>query len=1035
MNMLKRFLSLALAIVMVLACVPSVAFAEENAQGSEAVIELESATGEKTVYTELYAALMAVQDGDTIRLLQDVEMPETIVNTQTVILDLNGHTVTGTPTEAAAYSVILNQGTMTITDSGENGAIVCNHTLAGSTAYAVNTITNCGTLTVEGGTIRNTSTAANQIGYAIDNNSTSNAAILTVAGGVIEASGSNYYDGIRQFCNSQTVANTVTVTGGKISSIWTQNPSDGSADRNTKPVLGTVKISNGEIGALYLEPSAAFEVAVTGGTVNTVGIFDLEENDAANVPSGFIYGGTFKTPLEEAWCASNCGIQDNGDGTYTVSVQLPTATITTIANPDLTFAMNFKADAVSDEQMTTYGGWYADFVLTSNKDIVLNNDDSADGWLAGQYDAWSQNWVTVPFGKFAPATIKADEELRIMEYAAKVLGEEGLQFTYADIYNEVKDFDCGMYLDPEFLAANPDLKITLELRMYNPDNQEESVAISDTYEFTIPNELPTATVTPISNKDLTFALNFKADEATVSQLSYYGSWYADFVLTSNKDMTLNAEGGADGYLSGQYDAWSENWVNVPFGKYAPATLKAGESLKIMEYAAELMGEPGLKYTYKEVYDVVKDFDCGMYLTPEFLAANPDLEVTLELRMYNPKDESESVAISDLYVFTLPALPTATTTTIDNEELTFAMNFKADEATVSQLSYYGSWYADFVLTTNKDMTLDAEGGADGWLSGQYDEWSENWVNVPFGKYAPVTLKAGESLKIMEFAAELMGEPGLKYTYLEVYNDVKDFDCGMYLTPEFLAANPDLEVTLELRVYNPLDESTNYLIGDTYVFTLDQYVAHNTTTDKYYTTVNGAMLEAAAGETVEVIRDCADRVITIQEETVLNLNGFTVTTDYVACYGDLVDYTEDNSGLLIVDKTRFFIRDDNAQLPVRDGEGYRLVEVIKFNQAMMSTTKYAFQPMFEESAHALLLNGTAATGVTIRVFVSWKQGEDVRTQEFVFSDEHLAGFIESYKPDSGKYSMMFTLTLRDAEDFEDLTFVAAVVSEVGVTFSAA
>ena len=42
----------------------------------------------------------------------------------------------------------------------------------------------------------------------------------------------------------------------------------------------------------------------------------------------------------------------------------------------------------------------------------------------------------------------------------------------------------------------------------------------------------------------------------------------------------------------------------------------------MEYAAELMGESGLKYTYGEVYEVVKDFDCGVFFEPEFLAANP-----------------------------------------------------------------------------------------------------------------------------------------------------------------------------------------------------------------------------------------------------------------------------------------------------------------------------------------------------------------------------------------------------------------------------
>ena len=124
--------------------------------------------------------------------------------------------------------------------------------------------------------------------------------------------------------------------------------------------------------------------------------------------------------------------------------------------------------------------------------------------------------------------------------------------------------------------------------MYNPDNQAESYVIGETYRFNQNVELPTATVTELDAEELglTFALNFLADDATQGQLNQYGDWPADFVLTTNKTITFNANGGADGYLSGQYDAWSENWVNVPF---EDATLEANTSLKIMAYAMEMMG--------------------------------------------------------------------------------------------------------------------------------------------------------------------------------------------------------------------------------------------------------------------------------------------------------------------------------------------------------------------------------------------------------------------------------------------------------------
>ena len=421
-----------------------------------------------------------------------------------------------------------------------------------------------------------------------------------------------------------------------------------------------------------------------------------------------------------------------------------------------------------------------------------------------------------------------------------------MKLTYKDVYEGVKSFNCGVFLTDLFLAENPDFEVTLELRMYNPENEDESYVIGETYTFEAPEvviDLPTATVTPIENDDLTFALNFTADEATDAQLAYYGDWYADYVLKVNEDVTFNADGTADGWLSGQYDAYNpDSWVNVPF---EDVTLKAGESIKIMEYATTIIPAwKDMKLTYKDVYEGVKSFNCGVFLTDEFLAANPDFEVTLELRMYNPENEDESYVIGETYEF-VPR-PTATVTEITNENLTFALNFKADEVTDKQFEYYKKWYADYVLTVNKDIVLDANGTGNGYLSGQYDKWSANWVDVPYNKV--VTLAANEPLKIMEYAAELMGQPGLKVTYKDVYEGVKDFDCGMFLDPAFIAANPDLVVTLELRMYNNENEAESYTIGETYIFTVPKYVAEFN--GEYFTTLQAAFNAVAEAEVEDV-----------------------------------------------------------------------------------------------------------------------------------------------------------------------------------------
>jgi len=723
---------------------------------------------------------------------------------------------------------------------------------------------------------------------------------------------------------------------------------------------------------------------------------------------------------------------------------LPNATVTDTPDAELskdvplTFAKTFTAETPDADQIAYYGNYYADFVLTVNKDVTFNADsETADGYLAGEYGDYG--WIKVPP---TDVTLKAGESLRIMEYAAELLNKSGLQFTYAEVVESVKSFNCGVYFTPEFLAANPDFEVSLELRLYETKEATEGQTIGESFTFdandVVTPDLPSATVTEIQSKDLTFAMNFDADDITNAQMAYYGDWYADFELTINKDVTFDANGTGDGWLSGRYDAWNNgNWVKVPI---EPVQIKANETLRIMEFAAELLGKQGLKMTYEEILENVQSFDCGVFFTPEFLAANPDLEVNLELRMYHPTNEDESYIIGETYTATVPELPTATVTETQNDDLTFSMNFFADQITDEQLAYYGDWYADFELTINKDVIFDANGTGDGWLSGQYDGWeipgsglnSEDWINVPF---EPVQIKANESLKIMDFAAKMLGEPGLKYTYKEVYENVKDFNCGVFFTPEFLAANPDLKVTLKLRMYDPADETVGYTIGQTYEFE-NEFVAQNTTTKKLYGNVMDALMEAKAGESVILIQDVEETLVSVLADVTLDLNGNTLTASYMTCFGDIIDSSEDNSGLLKVSSTRFLIQKNNAQLPVKDGDGYRFVDVLGFNQKVKEGPKYIFQSLFEEDAHALLLAGQDITGVTVMIRVSWTQSQGTRTQDFVFNDAMVKGFIDSYgEKEEGKYGQQFALTLLGNTSITNLTFTAVVRSDTGVEFTSA
>lgn len=157
---------------------------------------------------------------------------------------------------------------------------------------------------------------------------------------------------------------------------------------------------------------------------------------------------------------------------------LPTATINDITVDGLTFARQFIADVPSQETIDEYCDYFADFEFSVNKPVTYDANGSGDGWLSGQYDAWSSNWVNVPFG---PYTVPANEKIKIMETAAALMGQAGLKMTYSDIVTFVQDFKCGVYFTPEFLAANPDLEVNLSLCMYNPNTGERTVINDTTY--------------------------------------------------------------------------------------------------------------------------------------------------------------------------------------------------------------------------------------------------------------------------------------------------------------------------------------------------------------------------------------------------------------------------------------------------------------------------------------------------------------------------------------------------------------------------
>lgn len=240
-----------------------------------------------------------------------------------------------------------------------------------------------------------------------------------------------------------------------------------------------------------------------------------------------------------------------------------------------------------------------------------------------------------------------------------------------------------------------------------------------------------------------------------------------------------------------------------------------------------------------------------------------------------------------------------------------------------------------------------------------------------------------------------------------------------------------------MYNPANESENYLIGETYVFTIPQKiesVAQNVQTEKIYSDLNDALNEAAAGETVILLKNVEGyKSVVVFEDTTFDLNGYSLTANYYSCFGDTVDNSEANTGLL--NAAHALMVPNNAHLPVKTENGYMFFEIIKFNLAYLQDgAECVFQPLFEPAAHEYLLSGKENTGVKVMVDISWNTELGKRAQVFEFSDEHVNTVIKSYKPSTGKYSQMYSLVLANGDQFAELAFDVYVISETGVQFHA-
>lgn len=277
-----------------------------------ALVLYEGASEFYSCYTLNDAIETALEDATgkaSVKLIKDINLDAdaniSVPSGKTLVIDLNGKTISQEKEQTTGYQMILNDGNLTIKDSVGDGKISYTDTGTGG-EYVSNTITNRGTLTIIDGIIENNSSetvANNGYPYAIDSSiwGEANEVVTNITGGVIRST----YSPLRVRADSQTENVIANISGGEIYGRIDHQMS------NSKPgVIGILNISGGTFYQ-YGTKSSSIQVFGAGSETDASGIVLNISNGIFNAPiviyrgeyvplgknfnEKFITGGTFST--------------------------------------------------------------------------------------------------------------------------------------------------------------------------------------------------------------------------------------------------------------------------------------------------------------------------------------------------------------------------------------------------------------------------------------------------------------------------------------------------------------------------------------------------------------------------------------------------------------------------------------------------------------------------------------------------------------------------------------------------------------------
>ena len=216
------------------------------------------------------------------------------------------------------------------------------------------------------------------------------------------------------------------------------------------------------------------------------------------------------------------------------------------------------------------------------------------------------------------------------------------------------------------------------------------------------------------------------------------------------------------------------------------------------------------------------------------------------------------------------------------------------------------------------------------------------------------------------------------------------------------------------------------------------AYNTATDHAYDNVAEALAAAEAGQTVLVLTDhTADNVLVTPGVT-LDLNGRTLTATFAVGFDSAHIIDRGGTGRLVIGEKHVVLDEENAMIPVYDGEGYIFTEA---GFAIRQDTTHtgdgikinAVASPVNMDVVELLKDGAADNNIQVMILLRWDTDNGTGHQKFLFTDTVVSQVYSSNDGESWSgYSKMFSMVVTGFEDIENLTARVQIVSGTNVEY---